>query len=202
MTANVILWRHGQTDYNLAGRFQGRVDIPLNATGLAQAAEAAEALVSKAPRAIVSSDLSRASQTANVLSELTGIEVALDERLRERSFGAWEGLTRAEIEERWPEAFLQWRHGNHPEGVNAETQSELGARFSEAVLEWSAKFEISDTVIFVAHGAAISTGITAILGQDPAYWRGIAGLGNCHWSTLSPTRAEPGWRLTRHNVGV
>lgn len=202
MKPHVILWRHGQTDHNLQGRFQGQVDIPLNNTGFAQACEAAEVLAATEPRAIISSDLIRAAQTAEVLGELIGVDVSVDERLRERSFGEWEGLTREQIEERWPAAFVAWRHGEQPAGLNVESQSDLAERIASSVREWSSKFEISDTVIFVAHGAAITTGISAILGQDPAQSRGIAGLGNCHWSTLVTTRAHPGWRLTSHNVGV
>lgn len=199
--ANVILWRHGQTDYNAAGRLQGQIDIPLNATGIAQATEAAKVLARTEPSAIVTSDLSRAVDTAEALANLLKVDVVIDERLRERSFGDWEGLTRDEILQGWPEAFAQWRSGEHPSGVNAESRADLGTRFAECVNEWSRKYEISDTVIYVAHGAAISTGITSLLGQNPEEWRGISGLSNCHWSVLEHYSGEPGWQLTRHNVG-
>jgi len=200
--ANVILWRHGQTDYNAAGKLQGQIDIPLNVTGIEQANGAAAVLAKVKPAAIVSSDLSRAVDTAAALAERIGLEPMVDKRLRERSFGQWEGLTHKEMSKGWPEAFAQWRTGGHPAGVDAETRENLGLRFAESVNEWAAKYEISDTVIFVAHGAAISTGITALLGQNPEGWRGISGLSNCHWSVLQPYQGDPQWRLTQHNVGA
>lgn len=199
--ANVILWRHGQTDYNAAGKLQGQIDIPLNSTGKAQAREAAAVLALLRPTAIITSDLSRAADTADALAEVAGLDVVVDERLRERSFGLWEGLTHADIREGWPDAFAQWRTGGHPDGIDAETRMDLGVRFAECINEWAPRFETSDTVVFVAHGAAIGTGISSLLGQDPDGWRGISGISNCHWSTLEPYSGDPGWRLTGHNVG-
>lgn len=94
----LVLWRHGQTDYNLEGRIQGRVDIPLNDIGRDQAASAAPDLVALNPAAIFSSPLERARQTAEVLASAIGLGVHVDNRLAERSFGRWEGLSRAQIE--------------------------------------------------------------------------------------------------------
>lgn len=199
--ASVILWRHGQTDYNAAGKLQGQVDIPLNQTGISQATQGAGELAKVQPRVIVTSDLSRAADTAKFLAEVTGVELVIDVRLRERSFGQWEGLTRQEIADAWPKEFEVWRSGGHPEGINAESRLDLGARVAEAVNEWAGKFEISDTVVFVGHGAAISAAITTLLGLDPDSWRGISGVSNCHWSVLEPGVSKPGWRLTEHNVG-
>ena len=85
----LILWRHGQTDHNLVGRVQGQVDIPLNATGLAQAAAAARILASPRPDRIVSSPLSRARTTAQILADLTGLDIEVEADLIERSFGVW-----------------------------------------------------------------------------------------------------------------
>src|SRR5699024_5107676 len=178
------------------------IDIPLNATGIEQADRAAAVLAKINPTAIITSDLSRATDTASALANRIGIETVVDVRMRERSFGQWEGLTHKEISAGWPEAFAQWRAGEHPVGINAETREELGARFAESVNEWVSEFETSDTVIFVAHGAAISSGITSLLGQNPEGWRGISGISNCHWSILQPYQGDPRWRLTGHNVGA
>src|SRR5659263_246257 len=105
MTAGtVILWRHGQTDYNIQLRVQGGVDIPLNATGVQQAAAGAEALArylgDDARVSIVSSTLSRAAATARALADVLALTVATDARLRERDFGIWEGLTHDQMVER------------------------------------------------------------------------------------------------------
>jgi len=89
----VVLWRHGRTEWNVAGRVQGQSDVPLDDIGREQARDAASRLATLRPHRIVSSDLVRASETAEILAELTSQEVELDIRLREMDFGAREGLT-------------------------------------------------------------------------------------------------------------
>ena len=200
--STVLLWRHGQTDYNASGKLQGQVDIALNEIGRAQAAAAAEVLMRVKPARIVSSDLDRAHATAQALAERLGTEVHLDERLRERGFGQWEGLTHPEIAEHWPEQFDVWTGGGHPEGIGAETRGEAGQRLAAAVREEAAAMD-GGVLVVTSHGAAISSGITSLLGLDAEDWRGITGLGNCHWSVLRENPGSaPDWRLTAHNVGL
>ena len=107
--AKLVVWRHGQTDYNLQGRVQGVTDISLNAAGLAQAEAAAPIIAAYKPVKIIASPLERAQQTAQALAKLSGGKVASDERLIERSFGIWEGLTGKEIKADWPQEFKQWQ---------------------------------------------------------------------------------------------
>ncbi|WP_250448485.1 histidine phosphatase family protein, partial [Actinotalea sp. C106] len=127
----VLLWRHGRTAYNAEARLQGQVDIPLDEVGRWQAREAARALqVRHRPRRIVSSDLGRAAATGAALGELAGLEVETDPRLRERGFGAWEGLTSEEIAERWPEEHAVWRRGQDPERAGAETRARVAERMA------------------------------------------------------------------------
>lgn len=203
MTATLVFWRHGQTDYNAQGRLQGQVDIPLNATGRGQAAGAAPTLAQIEPVQIVSSDLLRARDTAEQLGTRTGVTVSTDVRLRERNFGDWEGLTHPEMKQGWPEAFAVWRAGGHPEGIAAENRDEVGRRVAQAAEQIAAAHEDGSVVVLVAHGAAISAGLVTLLGQSPDTWHGVTGVGNCHWSVLRPNDgAHPGWRLTAHNVGA
>ena len=108
---DLILWRHGQTDYNLQGRIQGRVDIPLNDTGREQARRAADCIAALGPTRIVSSPLLRARATAEVLASLTGLSVEIVPELAEKSFGQWEGLKAADIEKQWPDHYATWRAG-------------------------------------------------------------------------------------------
>lgn len=97
----VLLVRHGQSEWNATGRWQGQADPPLTDLGRAQAHHAAKAL--GVVDAIVASDLQRASETAMIISEAIGVgPVVLDEGLRERDAGEWSGLTRSEIDQRWP----------------------------------------------------------------------------------------------------
>ena len=125
------LWlvRHGQTDWNLQRRYQGQTDPPLNATGLQQAELAGEALVGRRYAAIYSSDLQRARVTAEIIGRRLGMEVFVDSRLREVSFGKWEGMLVADIQTRYPvewEARQQDRLYARPPG--GESVQDVAAR--------------------------------------------------------------------------
>lgn len=207
MTAGtVILWRHGQTDYNIELRVQGSVDIPLNATGLAQAAAGAAAILrylgDPTGVSIVSSTLVRARATAQALADLLGVEVAEDPRLRERQFGLWEGLTREEMVVRWPEEFRTWRTGGTPTGIGMETKDEVAQRVHAAVLEHAARREPRETLVVVSHGSATTQLLARMLGAQPGDHFPVRGLDNAHWSTLNhrPDLVPP-WRLRAHNLG-
>ncbi|MFC8600012.1 MULTISPECIES: histidine phosphatase family protein [unclassified Isoptericola] len=207
MTAGtVVLLRHARTAYNATLRLQGQIDIPLDDVGRWQAAEGGSALASshRATR-IVSSDLGRARETAAAYAEaLGGAPVQTDERLRERGFGEWEGLTGADISARWPEEYAAWRRGAEPAGAGAETKAEVAARMTEVVAQHAAELDDDATLVVVSHGAAISLAVTALLGLDPTTWRGLAGMHNVHWSHLhrAGEGAVPAWRLVAHNVGA
>ncbi len=208
MTAGtVILWRHGQTDYNLQARVQGGVDIPLNPAGVAQAAVGAASLArylgEHAGVRIVSSTLVRASATARALAALLGVDVALDPRLREREFGLWEGLTRDEMVARWPEEYRLWRTGATPAGIGMEPKGAVARRVLEAVLEHATPLEPRETLVVVSHGSATTQVMALLLGAEPGEHFPVRGLDNAHWSTLNhrPDLTPP-WRLRAHNVGA
>src|SRR6185503_10489508 len=102
--------RHGETDWNRAGRWQGWTDIPLNSTGEAQASALADSLRGLGVARVVASDLSRARRTVEIVaSALAVAEVHLDAELRERGFGLFEGLTREECAERYPDEWKSYR---------------------------------------------------------------------------------------------
>lgn len=205
MTAGtIVLWRHGRTAYNATARLQGQIDIPLDDVGTWQVEQAAlEMWRRHTPTRIVASTLGRAIATAHALADLVGLPVETDERLRERSFGDWEGLSETEIGERWPEQFALWRSGHDPERTGAETRAEVAARFAAAVTELAGTMERSETLVVVSHGAAVSLGLTTLLSLDATTWRGLVGLHNAHWSVLRASRgaAVPAWRLESHNLG-
>ena len=108
-STRILLVRHGETDWNASGRIQGHSDTPLNAAGRQQAQRAAQRLAPEPVRALYSSDLARAFETATIIGEPLGLTVVTSPRLRERQYGAWEGLTSAEIQARYPEQFAMWR---------------------------------------------------------------------------------------------
>ena len=108
-SSKIVLWRHGQTTWNVERSFQGSTDIPLDDTGREQAVRAARLLAALRPTAIIASPLQRAAHTAEALSAVTGLSVSLDRDLIERGGGEWEGLTNAEIRAKYPAEHSLWQ---------------------------------------------------------------------------------------------
>jgi probable phosphoglycerate mutase len=189
-----VLWRHGQTTWNVEHRFQGQTDIPLDETGEAQAEHAARRLATLRPAAIVSSDLSRAQQTAAPLAKLTGLPVSPDKDLRERFGGDWEGLTDEAIREQYPLERVTW---NPP---NGEATAAVADRVSVALTRIAQTLADGDLAVVVSHGAALRLGMERLLGL-PAEGGGVLGpLANCAWSVLA--LRDTRWRLLEHNAGT
>ena len=189
----LVLWRHGQTTYNVERRFQGQSDVPLNDVGRQQAAEAARYLAALRPSAIYSSDLSRASATADALARLTGLTVQLDKDLRERGGGSWEGLTETEIRERFPVERVTW---SPPDG---EPAAAVADRASAALYRIADGLAGGSMAVVVSHGAALGMAAARLL-DIPWEPRVLGPFGNCRWSIL--TRRRTRWRLLEHNVGL
>lgn len=194
----VVFLRHGQTDYNAELRIQGQVDIPLNETGLQQAREAAASIERLHPTHVISSDLSRAFETAKAVAG--DLEITSDPLLRERGYGPWEGLTRPEIEESWPSQFATWRAGGEP-GEGIETKADVGSRVASCVESYAQSLGEADTLLVVSHGAAITNAITTMIGVDPASQSILRGLDNCHHAILrSQNQRTPGWSIVGYNL--
>lgn len=159
-----LLIRHGQTDWNVAKRWQGHADIALNANGLRQAALVAARLAASDYEisAIYSSDLKRAAETARQIGEAVGVEVMYTAELRERDVGVVSGLTREQIRQQYPEADLSAKKGEFhpPEG---ESPQELSDRMAAAFAEITAKKHDGD-VLIVSHGGSLRALITGALG--------------------------------------
>jgi alpha-ribazole phosphatase len=105
----LVLIRHGETDWNVEGRYQGQADPPLNERGWTQARQLAEALQDQPLDVLYASDLRRAAETAAAIGQATGLAVHYDPRLREIHQGEWQGLLVTEIEQRYPDLFRRWR---------------------------------------------------------------------------------------------
>jgi broad specificity phosphatase PhoE len=190
----IVLWRHGQTAWNLERRFQGKTDVPLDETGLAQAERSARLLAALSPTEILSSDLQRATATAQTLSRITGIPVAYDRDLRERDGGEWEGLTDTQISERYPEARAIW------EPPGGESSEQVAKRVAAALDRAAERLPPGGLLVAASHGAAIRLGIAQFLGFPQELWPALGGLSNCCWSVLAEGRY--GWRLAEHNAGT
>ncbi|MFJ9887884.1 histidine phosphatase family protein [Streptomyces sp. NPDC091287] len=196
----IVLWRHGQTAWNLERRFQGSTDIELTEAGVGQARRAARLLASLKPDAIVASDLRRAAATAAELSAVSGLSVAHDAALRETYAGAWQGLTHQEIVERFGDQYAAWKRGEPVRRGGGELETEVADRAAPVVLEHAEKLPENGTLVVVSHGGTIRTTIGRLLGLEAHHWEGLGGLSNCCWSVLG--EGARGWRLLEHNAGT
>jgi broad specificity phosphatase PhoE len=190
----LVLWRHGQTSWNVEGRFQGQSDIPLDEVGVAQAERAARLLAALRPNVITSSDLGRALATAAPLARITGLTVLYDKDLRERHGGAWEGLTDVQIRTRYPVERSQWLP---PGGESSSTVADRAGAAMERIADSLAPGSLA---VVVSHGAAIRLGAARLLGLPEDLWGVIGPLSNCSWSVVS--RRNRRWRLIEHNAGT
>lgn len=198
---DLILWRHGQTDYNLQGRIQGQVDIPLNDTGRQQAQRAADGIAALRPTRIVSSPLVRARATAEVLASLTGLSVEINPGLVEKSFGAWEGLKAADIEKQWPDHYATWRAGGDLPQFRIEGRRKTAERVGETLKAIAADAGKDDVIVVVSHGAATNLGAMYLLGMDVQQWFGLRGMSNCCYALMRTNNRPPRWSVETWNAG-
>jgi broad specificity phosphatase PhoE len=178
----LFLARHGETDWNAAGRWQGQTDVPLNARGREQAREVALRLRPEGIRAIASSDLLRARATAEVVAAELGLAVNhLDTALRERRFGCFEGLTREEVAARHPESWARYLADPGPAPPGGESRDELIGRLLPAVA--SAAARLPGPLLVVMHGGAMRALLAEHVGEMPrpssAAWP-LHGIQNGH----------------------
>ena len=202
MTAGtVVLVRHGVTDWNAQGRFQGQTDIPLNQAGREQAAAMALRLPGRIrPSAIVSSDLGRAVETASALAAACGLEVATDARLREVNVGSWEGLTMDDLADQAPELDLAGLDGEFPDDFRwsptGETGLEATTRVVAAIREHAEALGAADVLAVVGHGAVLRNAVVRLMGLS-AQLTVMSVMSNCGWAVLRPRAAY--WRLSSYN---
>jgi probable phosphoglycerate mutase len=149
----LLLVRHGETDWNRDGRWQGGSDTRLNDLGREQAEALAEQLDGDIG-VVYSSDLARARETAEIVARKLGLEVRVDARLRERSFGSWEGLTTAEIEERFTESHRRWREGKGAGADDAEAFEDFAARVNDFLAD-VLRLHPGEEVLVISHGGSI-----------------------------------------------
>ena len=149
----ILLARHGETDWNREGRFQGWADPPLNATGRAQAVDLSVQLMAEELAAVYSSPLRRAYETAEVVAASRGLEPVTVDALREVDVGSWSGLSRAEIEQRFPEQYARWLdYGRGWE--DGETYEQMVDRVVGALQEL-AEARDGQRILAVTHGGPI-----------------------------------------------
>ncbi|YAL82215.1 histidine phosphatase family protein [Dermacoccaceae bacterium W4C1] len=197
-----MIWRHGQTTHNASGRWQGQLDTELSELGREQAARAATALAELKPAALYCSDLRRAADTAAALAAVTGLVPQADPRLREIHVGQWQGLTGAEVDERYPGLLEALARGDDPvRGETGESVAQVAVRARAALADITAATEPGQTIVIATHGVTGRTLAAELAGIDQRVaWISLAGLHNCHWAELVDHRF--GWRIDRWNAGV
>ena len=168
-TATLLL-RHGQTPMSVQKRYAGlspKTDAPLTDTGVRQAAAAAKRLASAGIDAIVASPLQRTVRTAEEVAAVTGVPVLTDEGFRETDFGAWEGLTFAEVRERWPSEVTTWLADPSVAPPGGESFDQVSERVTAALHRILAE-RAHQTVLIVSHVTPIKTLVAAALLAPPA----------------------------------
>jgi len=174
----LLLVRHGETDWNRDGRWQGGSDTRLNDLGREQSRALAEQLDGEID-VLYSSDLARARETAEIVAARLGLEVRLDPRLRERGFGSWEGLTTIEIEERFADAHRRWLAGEGAGADDAEAFEDFSARV-EDFLSDVLRLHPGEDVLVISHGGSIRVIHALAAGVDYVRdHRLIPGVPNC-----------------------
>lgn len=195
----LVLWRHGETDYNAAGRMQGHLDSALTEVGWNQARFAAPALARFAPGLVIASDLRRATDTATVLTQTFDVPLRIDKRLRETHLGEWQGLTGAEVDKRAPGDRDRWRTDSTWAPPGGESRVEVAERAYE-VVDDLLHSDDHETVLLAAHGGLIIALTARLLNLPLELWSSLGGISNCHWVDLA--HRDGVWRLYAYNAGM
>jgi broad specificity phosphatase PhoE len=197
----LVLWRHGETDYNATGRMQGHLDAELTPTGWNQARFAVPALARFDPQVVVASDLRRATDTATVFTDASAVPLRIDKRLRETNLGQWQGLTTEDVEKVTPGAIPTWQNDATVAPPGGENRLDVANRTAEVVAELDIEFDA--TVMLCVHGGVIIALVAHLLGLPVTTWTQLAGISNCHWTVLSRRPGGDGrWRLATYNAGI
>ena len=167
----ILLARHGESDWNRAKRWQGHADRPLTDRGREQAHALADRLAETELDAIYSSDLQRARETAEIVARSQDLDVHLLPELREVDVGSWSGLTRAEAERRFPDAYRRWAEGGEGWG-DGESYEQLSERVLRAIRMIAADHP-GERILVVAHGGTIRAVHAGALGVDVHTYRRI-----------------------------
>ena len=189
--------RHGETDWNKLGRFQGHTDISLNDRGLSQARETAVASEDWGYTAIYSSPLVRTVQVAEEIAKVTPMLISQEPGLKELSLGDLEGVTGEEMRNDWPALFAAWR--TEPEKMsmpNGESLGELRDRTWQVILDIEQKHSSDDSIVVISHNFAIRSIVNELLGMPLAYFHRMS-LNLASVCTFDSD--ERGRRLTGYN---
>lgn len=197
----LVVWRHGETDHNASGIWQGQLDTALSDKGREQARSAAAVLAAYKPSVILSSDLQRAADTARTLASQLGLQVRYDERLREIHAGLWQGMTAGDVADQFPVEQAALLAGEDIQrGVHGESLGQVAERTRAAVDDLLTELPPGECAVIATHGVAGRSVVAGLIGLDQqTAWQAFGGLHNCHWAEVREyTRA---WRMVAWNAG-
>lgn len=197
----ICLVRHGETDWNVQRRIQGHLDVELNAVGVSQARALAGRLATQAFAAIYSSDLSRAQTTAEAVASETGDRVIRNAAWRERHHGAFEGLTYAEAEQRYPAAYAHFAARSVEQDLPGGGESLQS--FRERIVAALDEIRLCHArgalpVLVVAHGGVLDLVNRHVRGLPLSVPRDfvVPNVGINWIEAVAPEDAASGWRIT------
>ena len=168
----IILVRHGETEWNVKGVFRGRIDIELNETGIKQAQLLVEYLSNLKIDAIYSSPLKRAVKTAEMITSYHKLNVEITPGLIDFNYGEWQGLPRQEVKDKYKELYAEWIKNPHRvKTPSGETLDDVRKRAMDVVNDVIAKYE--GTVVLVSHRVVNKVLICALLGLDNSHFWNI-----------------------------
>jgi probable phosphoglycerate mutase len=159
------------------------------------------------PTHVIASDLERALETGRTLSDLAGIGLTVDERLRETYAGEWQGLTRDEIIAKYPDDYAAWGGDSEIRPGGGETRWEVSERVVHAIESALVEIPPGGTLVVASHGGALRSALGRLLGLDPRQWTILGVLANAQWSVLTeldenmPKLPDLKWRLQEYNAG-
>lgn len=192
MSTNFIVLRHGETVENTSGRWQGQMDGSLTLLGMAQAGAAGRRLTGYAIDVLIASDLGRTQHTARIIAEHSGHTIHPDARLRERHFGAFQGLTTAEMAERYPQEWARLQsHDPTYAPPGGESLQELCERSLACFGELADRYE-GRTVLVITHGGVLNCLLRTTLGLSLALPRRYSGR---HLAFNRFVRNDKGWLM-------
>jgi broad specificity phosphatase PhoE len=199
---DLVLLRHGRTDWNAERRIQGQSDSQLDDLGHAQARAVAPVLAALAPSALWSSDSDRTRATAAYVAEACGLDPTYDARLREYSLGPREGLLHEEFAAQAPDDFAAFARGDWDAVPGGEKRTAVATRMTAALTEATSGLPPDGVVLVVSHGAAIRTAVAALVGWTAEEALTLRGMDNCGWAVLRRPGPDERWRLHAYNRTV
>ena len=208
----LLILRHGESEANRRGIWQGQYDSPLTLDGVRQAEAAAMVLALSSPTFVVASDLTRAAATGDIVGAAADCPVGYDERLREISVGEWTGMSGEVVKERYAQERERHLRGeDFKRGVTGESLSDVQARVRPLLEDVLGRLSPGQSAVLATHGITARVIVGTLLGlQSSQMWHLFGGFGNCHWGELAestlpapdsfPIVGGATWRLQGWNL--